>query len=113
MQVKLCFPDSAEKTYFESFPPTQNKVVQGNADIFIDDLAVSLRCVIIPEDMHGANDLDARSVSRDDDYALLLVTALVAWITFSHDQVHFSPWVASPTDPPGHLVIVSASPEIL
>ena len=65
----------------EPSAPAKYQVSQRHTDIVVDDLRVTLGRVIVPHDHHMTNNLDARSISRDDHDALLLIRVGVIWVT--------------------------------
>lgn len=87
--------------YLKTSAPAEDEISQGNADILVDDLTMSLRRIIVPEDSHGADDGDTGGVGGNKDNALLVVRAFVARVAFAHDDVQPGARVTRAADPPG------------
>ena len=87
-------------TYLEALAPAQNQVAQRYANVVVDDLAMSLRCIVVSEYLHRADDFHAWRVGRYDDDALLAVAVRVIRIALAKDEVHCAARVASTGDPP-------------
>ena len=57
----------------KALAPAQDQVAQGYADVVVDNFAVTLWSIVVTEHAHGADDLYARRVGRNDDDTLLAV----------------------------------------
>lgn len=86
--------------YLKAPTPSKDKVSERNPDILVDNLAMTLRCIVVTEDSHRADYLNARCVCGNYDHALLVISICVVGVTLSHDQVKFCPGISCSTDPP-------------
>lgn len=70
---------------------------------------MTFRSIVITEDFHGTNDLNARGIGRNDDDTLLLVLVRVVGVTLSKHKMQSATRVAGTADPPvrDSLVMVS------
>lgn len=57
----------------EAATPTEDEVRSRHADVLVLDLVVTFRRVVVAKHGHGADELDTRSVARDEDDTLLVV----------------------------------------
>ena len=87
-------------THLKTFTPPQDQVTQWDANVLVENLAMTLRSIIIPENPHRPDDGHARGIGGDEDYTLLLVNVGVVRITLAHDDVDSRPRVSSSADPP-------------
>ena len=62
---------------FKTPAPSENDAIERNADIVVNDFAVTFRGVIITKHRHRANDFDARSICRYENNTMLIVMAFV------------------------------------
>jgi len=92
--------EPTDTTHLEAFAPPQNQVAQRNANILVENLAMSLWSIVVSENLHGADDSYTWGVSGDQDHALLVVNVGVVRIALAHDDVNLCPRVSSPTNPP-------------
>lgn len=91
-------------THLEAFAPSQNEIAQRHTDIVVDNLAVALGSIVVPENLHGTNDLHTRRVRRHNDHTLLVVLVRVVRVALAEHEVYRTPWVTGTADPPARRV---------
>ena len=87
-------------THLKAFAPPKDQVAQRNANVLVENLAMSFRSVVVSENPHGPDDSHTRRISRDEDHTLLLVNVGIVRITLAHDNMDLRPRVSGSTDPP-------------
>jgi hypothetical protein len=88
---------------FKTSAPPENDVIERNADLVVNDFAVTFWGVIITEYRHRANDFDTRSIRRYENNTLLIVNAFVVRVALAHNEMDLCSWVSCATDPPERL----------
>jgi hypothetical protein len=62
-------------------------VIQGHADVLKEDVAVTVRGVIVAKDTEHTVDGDSRGICWDENNALLLVGAGIVGVCLAHCDV--------------------------
>ena len=88
---------------FKTSAPTENDAIERNADIVVNDFAVTFWSVIITEHRHRANDFDTRSICGYENNTLLIVMAFVVRVALAHHEMDLCSWVSCAADPPEAL----------
>ena len=96
--------------HLEPFTPTQDKVAQGHANIVVNDLTVTLRCIVVAEHLHRPDHLDSGGVCRDEHDTLLAVLVRVVRVALTQDQVQSAARVAGAADVPAKTVSACREP---
>ena len=84
----------------KALAPAQDQVAQGYTNIVVDNFAVTLWSIVVPEHLHRTNDLYSRSICGNNHYALLAVLVRVVWVALSEDKVQGAARITSAANPP-------------
>ena len=67
----------------EAFAPAVHEVLDGHANVLVNDLTVALGSVVVAKDAHRAYDRHTWRVRGNDDYALLAVLVRIIGIALA------------------------------
>ena len=84
----------------ETFTPAVHEVLDGHANVLVNNLTMALGSVVVAKDTHGADDLHTRRVRGNDDYALLAVLVRVVGIALAKYEMESTAWVTSTANVP-------------
>jgi hypothetical protein len=98
--VFKCYAPQSTLNDLKTTTPTKNKVAEGHTHIVINDLTVTLGGVVVPEHLHGSNDVDSGGVGGDENDTLLVVLVFVVRVALAQHKVDCATRIASTADPP-------------
>lgn len=95
-------PTGSEPTLDDLEPPspTADKAfLFVQPDVVVQDLAVTFGGVVVPKDLHGADDLDPRVIGRDEDDGESFMLVRVGWVGQADEDMDRVPGVSRARDP--------------
>ena len=95
-------------TYLETLAPVPDEIAQRDADVLVDNLAMTLRSIVVTEDLHRTNNLHAGCIGRNNDDTLLPIAVGVVRVTLAEHKVKRTSGIAGAADPPAGRVKVCA-----
>ena len=79
---------------FEPAPFAEEHVARRHADVLEHHLSMSVRRIVVAEDVQHPHDRHAGRIARDEDHRLLLVAIGIGRIRLAHEDEHLAARVA-------------------
>ena len=98
--ARVCYAPKTTLNNFKASAPSKHNVIKRNADVVVDDFAMTFRGVIVTKYGHRSNDLDTRSIRGYENNTLLFIMIFIVRVTFAHHEMDFCSWISCAADPP-------------